>query len=535
MTAFIMKRACLFCMLLSITLFNQCKSSSLSTKRPNILFAIMDDATYKHLSIYGCRWVKTPNFDRVAKNGLLFLRAYTNNAKCAPSRANILTGRNSWQLEDAANHWPYFPEKFKSFVEILAANGYQAGYTGKGFEPAVTRFANGAKRDLLIQPYNSLKTNPPTQNISNIDYAANFAAFLSESKNRPFFFWYGGLEPHRGYKFKSGIDQGGKQLNEIDKNDIFSFLPDNDSTRIDLLDYAFEIEYFDQQLGKMIDKLAEIGQLENTLIVVTSDNGMSFPRIKGQAYEYANHLPLAMMWPNGIQSPGRKIENYISFIDFAPTFLEIAGIDRQKSTMQSITGNSLVSILQNSSPYLGNDFVLMGKERHDVGRPHDQGYPIRAIVKNNMLYIHNFKPERWPAGNPETGYANTDGSPTKSVILAKIRTPQEAYFWEWSFGKRPQEELYNLQNDPDCLTNLIGNQAYINPYRTMKKLLFDKLTEQRDPRVLGQGDIFDHYKYANPKSANFYERYLNKDTTLHHGWINDTDFQDITDIPYIQK
>ncbi len=88
-------------------------------KRPNILFAIADDWSYGHASAYGSTWVKTPAFDRVAREGLLFTRAYTPNAKCAPSRACLLTGRNSWQLKEAANHFPFFPSEFKTYAEAL--------------------------------------------------------------------------------------------------------------------------------------------------------------------------------------------------------------------------------------------------------------------------------------------------------------------------------------------------------------------------------------------------------------------------------
>ena len=99
-------------------------SESQAAERPNILFCIADDASYPHMGAYGCDWVKTPAFDRVARQGLLFTRAYTPNAKCAPSRACILTGRNSWQLKEACNHIPFFPAEFKSYVEALAEHGY---------------------------------------------------------------------------------------------------------------------------------------------------------------------------------------------------------------------------------------------------------------------------------------------------------------------------------------------------------------------------------------------------------------------------
>src|SRR5690606_28094927 len=162
------------------------------------------------------------------------------------------------------------------------------------------------------------------------------------------------------------------------------------------------------------------GELENTLIVVTSDNGMPFPRVKGQAYEYSNHLPLAIFWPGGIRHPGRTIDDFISFTDLAPTFLELAGIPAERSGMQPIAGESFGDILFSEKEGMvdpGRNFVLLGKERHDVGRPEDKGYPIRGIVRDSMLYLRNFQTDRWPAGNPETGYMNTDGSPAKTVIL----------------------------------------------------------------------------------------------------------------------
>src|SRR4051812_26205561 len=101
--------------------------------RPNILFAIADDMG--HASAYGTPWIHTPNFDRLAERGVLFLNAYTPNAKCSPSRASILTGRNPWQNEDAANHWPSYPAKLKSWMESLGDAGYTIGFTGKGWGP----------------------------------------------------------------------------------------------------------------------------------------------------------------------------------------------------------------------------------------------------------------------------------------------------------------------------------------------------------------------------------------------------------------
>lgn len=500
------------------------------SKTPNILFAIMDDATYLHMSAYGCEWVNTPNFDRVAKNGLLFNNAYTPNAKCAPSRSCILTGRNSWQLEEAANHWPYFPEKFKVFTEVLAENGYAVASTGKGWAPGIAKYADGSNRNLMVNTFSQIKTTPPTSKISNVDYAANFTAFLDQKGEEPFFFWYGGLEPHRGYEYGSGIAKGGKSLAQVPDSDVFDFWPAVDSVKTDLLDYAFEIEYFDKQLGKMLDTLEARGELSNTLVVITADNGMPFPRVKGQEYEYSNHLPLAVMWADGIEHQGRKIDDFISFIDFAPTFLEVAGISTNATGMQTLTGRSFTDILfseKSGQVDAGRDFVLIGKERHDIGRPNDGGYPIRGIVKNGKLLLHNFETDRWPGGNPETGYLNCDGGPTKTIVLNSVYNPAENQYWRWSFGKRPENELYDLENDPDCMVNLAFSEENQELLASMRNDLMGRLKEQGDPRLFGNGAAFDQYQYADQKGVNFYERYFQGEE-LGWGWVNATDFQDLS-------
>ncbi|WP_119079958.1 sulfatase family protein [Chitinophaga alhagiae] len=501
--------------------------------RPNILFAIMDDATYRHMGAYGCSWVKTPNFDRVARQGLLFTRAYTPNAKCAPSRSCIITGRNPWQLEAAANHWSYFPSNYKTLAEALSDKGYAVGYSGKGVAPVVARTAAGAPRELLVKAYNGARTTPPTSGISVIDYAANFDTFLNGAAGQqPFFFWYGGLEPHRGYEYGSGIAKGNKRLEDIPASDLPASWPKSDSVTTDLLDYAFEIEYFDAQLGKMLASLEKRGLLENTLVIVTSDNGMAFPRVKGQEYEYSSHLPLAVMWADGIRHPGREVNHLISFIDFAPTILEVAGIPATAAGMQPLTGSSFAGILFSSGGqaegYTPRTHVLIGKERHDVGRPHDAGYPIRGMVTDSLLYLHNFETGRWPAGNPETGYLNCDGGPTKTVVLQTVFSAgDDARYWLWSFGKRPAEELYNIARDPECLRNLAADPRQNQPLPQLKATLFSMLQQQRDPRMAGNGKVFDAYPYADKSGTGFYERYLQKDTTLKWKWVNDADFQQL--------
>ncbi|MBD0777556.1 sulfatase [Maribacter sp. ANRC-HE7] len=519
--------------ILTITLLISCKKekATIETNRPNILIAIMDDATYEHMGIYGCDWIKTPNFDRIAKEGLLFSRAYTPNAKCAPSRSIILTGRNSWQLEEAANHWAYFPTKFKTYPEVLGENGYHVGYTDKGWAPGIAKLDDGSERFLTGKPYDEKQTDPPGDFISTNDYAANFSDFLSDNtESSPFCFWFGSREPHRAYDKGIGIKQGGKKLEEIDK--IYSFWPDNATVRSDLLDYAFEIEYFDKQLGKMFKTLEERGELDNTVIVVTSDNGMPFPRVKGQEYELSNHLPLAIMWKNGIKSPGRTINDMVSFADFAPTFLELANLEPSEQGMKPIIGKSLLPIFNSTQSEnidsSRDDFILIGKERHDVGRPHDWGYPIRGIVKGDYLLVRNFETSRWPAGDPITGYLNCDGSPTKTELLALRKNPETFHYWDSSFGKRPEFELYNIKQDPECMVNIYDDPAYSKKSDALNTLMTEELKKQKDPRILGNGQIFDNYIYADSTGVNFYERYLAGEE-LGTSWVNPSDFEDIGD------
>lgn len=492
-------------------------------ERPNILFLIADDAGID-FSAYGSSYVNTPAFDRIAKDGLLFNNAYTPNAKCAPSRASILTGRNSWQLEAAANHSIYFPTQFKTFPEALYSNGYEVAYTGKGYAPGIALSNNGSKRDLLVKQYDTFLVQAPTKEIANIDYAANFKHFQQKrNKDKPWFFWVGFREPHRAYEYGSGASIGKKSTGSIKK--VPKYFPDTDTVRNDLLDYAFEIEYMDQQVNKILQYLAESGQLENTIIVYTSDHGMPFPRVKGNQYENANHIPMAMMWINGIKNTNRKIDDYVSFVDLAPTFLEAANISQVSSAMHPFAGKSLFDIIKSSKSgqvKQTRDFVLVGQERHDVGRPNDVGYPVRGLHKKVMLYLINYEPDRWPVCNPETGYLNTDGSPTKTFILNQRRNGVDKTYWKLCFGHRVAIELYDVKKDPDCLINLAGKPQYKVIEAAMKKEMEAKLKAEGDYRMIGFGHIYETYPVS--EKIGFYERFMKGDR-LKTLWINESDIE----------
>ena len=301
------------------------------TQRPNILFCIADDQSWPHASAYGCPWVNTPAFDRIAREGILFNNAFTPNAKCAPSRAAILTGRYSWQLQEACNHLCFFPSDYVTYPELFKDAGYATGFTGKGWGPGEPgTYPDGSPRKLVGPEHNDLKLNPPTKSIANIDYAANFAAFLNaKPDDQPFCF-------------------------------------------------------------------------------------------------------------------------------------------------------------------------ISGKERHDICRPGTVGYPIRGIRDHHHLYLRNFEPDRWPAGNPEVYYRNIDDSPTKTRVVEEKEQGNETY-WQLCMGKRPKEELYDIQTDPHCITNL----AESADHQTIKNALWQKLQktlkQHGDPRMEGRGHIFDEYPVTNPE------------------------------------
>jgi N-sulfoglucosamine sulfohydrolase len=460
--------------------------------RPNILFCIADDWGWPHAGAYGAgSWVQTPGFDRIAKEGVLFENCFTSNPKCSPCRATILAGRNSWQMKEAVSHFSIWPNEFVTYPDLFIKAGYHVGLTGKGWGPG--DWKSFRETNPAGPSYDAFKAPPPASGISNNDYSRNFIeGFLKArpSKETPFCFWLGATEPHRGYEVGSGI-QAGKKLKDAE---VPKFYPDHNIVRSDLLDYAVEVEHFDRHVGKVLDYLQKTGELDNTIVVMTSDHGMPFPRVKGQIYEYGFHLPLAVRWGAKVK-PGRVVKDFINARDFAPTFLEAAGLDKH----EQITGESFLELLlsEKSGVIDGSkrNVMLIGKERHDIGRPDDVGYPVRAIRTPDYLYVHNFAADRWPAGNPETGYRNVDDGATKSFLLSK--------FDDWyglSFGMRPEEELYLVGQDPECLKNLASLPEHQAMKQHLRLQMEQLLKAEGDPRMLGQETFFDTIEYVGNKS-----------------------------------
>ncbi|MBP3641340.1 sulfatase [Parabacteroides johnsonii] len=502
-----------------------------NTRRPNILFVINDDQSHIHTSFAGSHFVNTPGFDKVATNGIYFTNCYAGSPGSAPSRSSLVTGRHHWQNEQAGQHASSWIKKYIPFVDLLKANGYYTGYTGKGVDPfqyarneadSLWRTQNAAGK-----AYNKYKYEKDTPHdsrtangISRINYSENFRDFMQQRKDhQPFYFWYGSSEPHRAYE-KGSWKRNGKKLDQVD---IPGFIPDSEEIRGDMLDYAVEIEWADSHLCQMINHLDSIGELNNTIIIVTADNGMPFPRAKANCFEYGIHIPMAISYPNGFPA-GRRVDDLISFIDLAPTILELAGI--KPEGMQPLSGKSIVNILKSEKSGLidkNKKYVFAGRERHSSSRWNNLGYPQRAIRGTEYLLIWNIKPERWPAGapqamnkktgeiypmygldqkgvhHPEWAFTDVDAAPSKSYLIENYNNPEIHPFFKLAYTKRLEFELYNVNSDPYCLNNLSGKPEYKEIEHEMKTELMKELKKSADPRVTGpEKEIFDTYVRYSP-------------------------------------
>ena len=471
----------------------QPKPGDSGLQRPNILLIISDDHSYPHTGAYGCEWVNTPGFDRISRDGVLFTNCYSASPSCSPSRASILTGKNIWELEEAGVHISGFPNKYKVFPDLLEEAGYKIGYTGKPWSPGNWK-DYGWNRNPAGPAYARFDTIPPARGMSKNNYAKNFKDFYhSKDQSQAFCFWLGVTEPHRGYEFASGIRSG------IDTSRIKvpRFLPDRDTVKIDLADYALEIEYFVSHVVEVLKFLEDNGELDQTLVIITGDNGMPFPRAKQNCYEYGVHVPLAVCWGEYIRKE-QVCELPVGFSDFFPTILEAAGIPQVEETSGL---NFLGPICPEfkSNDHNSRDCVVFGKERHSYSRPDNRCYPIRGIRQGDYLYLINFKPDRWPSGIAPFYRDSELGQISGKVISRNMN--HDAFCLE-TFHKtvdlRPGSELYNIIADPACFKNLANMPAYKELVAELDETLREILHEQGDPRVKNMGDCFEAYPRFRP-------------------------------------
>jgi len=444
-------------------------SGGFDTPKPNLVVLIADDWSWPHASILGDPAVKTPNFDRVAREGVLFQNAFVSTPSCTPSRLSLLTGQHHWRLREGDSLGGSLREEYDVYTEMLQAAGYRIGRYGKGVWPSEHTFR---QRDSFGERYPS------------------FDAFLAERKTgEPFCYFHGGQDPHRPYKLNAGVESG------IDLSQVMvpACLPDNETVRCDVADYLWEVQRFDREVGEVLAHLEAIGELDSTLVVVSGDNGMPFPRCKATLYDQGTRVALAIRWGARV-ARGRGVSDFVSFCDLAPTLLEAAGL----KPSDQMTGRSLVPLLTaKGSGQIdpSRTFVLTGLEKHVYS------YPSRALRTKEFLYIRNFGPEKWPTGEvagrlPEYDFAtqpwpteagafsfNIDPSPSKQFLQLHRDEEDIKPFADLAFLRHPDEELYDLAKDPDQLHNVADDASYANAKLRLRRKLDAELIKSDDPRL----------------------------------------------------
>lgn len=440
--------------------------------RPNLIFAIADDWGYPHAGAYGYAAAKTPTFDRLAKEGMLFSSAFTAAPTCTASRGSILTGQAPHRLENGGNLHSHLPAKFAVYPDILEKSGYVVGAYRKAWGPG----------KVIDRP------RPPGGPVFK-----SFEEFLKTvPADKPFCFWFGSPDPHRGYDRAFGEKSG------IDPRDVKvpAYLPDTPEVRADIVDYLAEVQRFDKELGEMLATLKAAGRDQNTLVLVTGDNGWPWPRCKANLYEMGIHQPLVAWWPAKI-APGGKTDRLTILTDVAPTFLEAAGIP----IPADMTGQSMLPTLLGKTE-APRPAVFPERERHARAREGNIGYPARSVRTARFLYIRNFEPDRWPAGDPaDTGgvqgvFGDIDAGPTKKLLVEKRDDPAYAKFFAWATAKRPAEELFDIQKDPDCLNNLADNTEFKADKEALARQLDEWMKQTQDPRAVNpRDDRWDKYDY----------------------------------------
>jgi N-sulfoglucosamine sulfohydrolase len=464
----------------SITSLAAEKQAPGKVSRPNILFCLADDWSWPHAGVYGDPVVKTPAFDRVASEGFLFTHAFSAAPSCTPSRASILTGQAPHRLQEGGNLHGFLPKQFVVYPDLLEQTGYVVGFMGKGWGPGNFK-AGGRERNPAGPGFKSfdefLKTVPP---------------------GKPFCFWFGSFDPHRPYDKGAGMAAGMKPEDVV----VPSYLPDTPEVRSDILDYYVEVQRFDRDVSGLLQALARAELSANTLVVISGDNGWPFPRCKANLYDGGTRQPLAVHWPAKFKG-GTTIDAFVNLADLAPTFLEAAGL----KPLPEMTGQSLLPLLAGKTQR-GRDMVFVERERHANVRKGDLSYPVRAVRTKEHLYVRNFRPNRWPAGDPEVWkavgpFGDCDGSPSKEFILEHRDQPGLEKFFALGFGKRPAEELYDLSRDPEQIVSVAGRAEYSDTRKRLRAALDKWMKETQDPRANSESDPWDGYPYfgAGPKPA----------------------------------
>ncbi len=534
----------------------------MSTK-PNIVFAFADDwgryasAYAQHQPPGGLNeLIETPHFDRVAREGALFLNALVPAPSCTPCRSSILSGQYFWQTGlGAILMGAMWDESIPTFpLSLEEQAGYFIGHTYKVWSPGMTMNAPMGGRRTAFNPA-GFNFNQFSHWVTDRaqDYAAgsegielakqamyaetrdNVRAFLDAVPDEtPFCYWWGPTNTHRTWERGSG-----QALWHINPDHLSGrmpgFLPDVHDVREDAADYLGECMATDVGLGILIEELEYRDLLNNTLLVVSGDHGIpGMPRAKCNLYDIGCEVALAVRWPGHVAA-GRTIEDFVNLMDLAPTFCEAGGIE-PPATM---TARSLLPLLgagANGQVEAERDHVVCGRERHIAhARKGMLPYPQRSIRTRDFIYIINFEPDRWPMGDPVgldgaddrpepsiedlthdtfATFRDMDASPTKAWLISHREEHDVEPLYDLAFGKRPREELYDLRSDPDYLNNVAAEPAYEQIRANLERRLLRILETQADPRLTEQPCRYEYEPYAGRVPRVWFEAAAEEQTLL---------------------
>ena len=507
-------------------------------ERPNILFFFADDwgrfarIYAEHGRTAGLNGIlKTPNLDRLAKSGVLFRNAHVNAPSCTPCRSSLLSGQHFWRTgRGAILQGAVWDETIPTYPLLLRDAGYHLGKSYKVWSPGSPGDApyGGQKHafEKAGRAFNNFSENATdlVEKGATVEAAraklleevrGNFQAMLAaKPAGQPFAYWFGPTNTHRAW-----VRGSGKKLWDIDpdalKGKLPAFLPDVPVVREDLADYLGEAQALDAAMGVLLAELERTGELSRTLIAVSGDHGApGFPHGKCNLYGFGTGVTLILSGP-GIKG-GRVVDDMVSLPDLAPTFLEAGGV-KPPAVM---TGRSLWNVLRSEGQGLvdpSRTWVVAGRERHvEIARPDYSPYPQRVLRTLDHALIVNFKPERWPLGDPyrldgkdepsfdevaRTTFVtlpDDDAGPTKAWFVGARKSPEWSAMFEKFYGRRPMFELYDLRKDPDEMNNVAENPAYAAIRKEMTDRLFTILRETGDPRMTDDGKYFETPPLAGP-------------------------------------
>jgi arylsulfatase A-like enzyme len=507
--------------------------------RPNILFCFADDWG-RYARAYAAvdgrpsinQVLQTPHLDRVAREGVLFKNAFVTAPSCTPCRSSLLSGQYFFRTgRGAILNGAMWDASIPSYPLLLRDAGYHIGKSYKVWSPGTPADAPyGGQRhayEKAGRDFNNFSENATKLVRGGMAFAAakekilgqirsNFAAFLADRQpGQPFCFWFGPTLTHRAYEKDSGKALWGIEPDSV-RGKLPKFMPDVPEVRADYTDYMGEIQAWDAGIGVLLQQLADAGELDNTIVVISGDHGMpGVPGGKCNLYDHGVGVALLVRGP-GIAG-GRVVDDFVNLMDLAPTFCEIGGV----APPPVMTGRSFLGVLRSGKSGQvdpARTWVVTGRERHvAAAREGNLPYPHRALRTPDFLYVRNFAPDRWPMGRPKftgrddlpagadlesttyTAFADMDASPTKAWLVRRFGEPEWEWHYNFAFGKRPAEELYDLRNDPDETKNVADDPAYAERKRELSARLLKILAAANDPRVLSGGTIYENPPFTDPK------------------------------------